>query len=78
MGWLSDFFGKQNGDGESVPSPEDLEGAQAADRLMNSEYENEWNDGIDMGTIPETPYGDNDAQDTDKHSNSLIRKIFGW
>lgn len=75
------FFGGQE-EPPDEPTVEDYEEAQAADRIMSGEMEDDWNAGVAMGTIPETPRGyesgDTDPEHPSVNAEPWYRKLFPW
>lgn len=55
FGDLAKFFLAGREENNNPPTEEDREAAQAADQMMSSDYEEDWNAGVEMGTIPNTP-----------------------
>lgn len=75
MGFFSDmanFFLGRHDDSDEWPTDEDREAAQATDQLMGSDYEEDWNSGVDMGTVPDTPT-EYEGEDTDPEHPAI-----GW
>lgn len=72
------FFGNQND--EDTPTAEDRDDAEAVDQLIHDE--DTWQEGVDMGTIPDTPRGyesgDTDPEHPSTNAEPWYRKYFPW
>jgi len=84
MEWLGDIaraiMGRQD-DPDDSPVAEDRDAAQDMDNLMQSDED--WEVGIDMGTIPDTPQeGEYENTDPDieaaKKPDPWYRQFFPW
>lgn len=75
---MARFFLGGHDENDEQPSERDYEEAEATDELTREGGEGEqyFNEGVDMGTVPNTPH--NDGSDTDKHDTSWLRRLLGF